>query len=165
LQGRRLTRALYNPKRKTLKQITDHRLQTTDEPMAPDVDEKRLGEKWAYGIMAGFLIGLFLMGLLVFADRRNRATLERITQPTAVGDPITLHYDSKQNPGKEILRWKGEAYFLQTNEPLNLAESDAMKIGMDDSNQIQLYQARNQTDKRLILAKIAPDQFLRLTPR
>jgi hypothetical protein len=133
--------------------------------MAPDVDEKRLGEKWAYGIMAGFLIGLLLMGLLVFADSRNRGTLERISQPTAVGDPITLHYDSKQNPGKEILRWKGEAYFLQTNEPLNLAESGAMKIGMDDSNQIQLYQAQKQTDKRLILVKIAPDQFLRLTPR
>ena len=133
--------------------------------MALDVDEKRLGEKWAYGIMAGFLVGLLFVGLLVFADSRNRVTLERISQPTAVGDPITLHYDSKQNPGKEILRWKGEAYFLQTNEPLNLVESNAMKIGLDDGYQIQLYQARNQTDKRLILAKIAPDQFLRLTPR
>jgi len=159
-----MTRVLQ-PKTRNRLQITDHRLQITDELMVPDVDEKRFGEKWAYGIMGGFLIGLLLVGLLVFADSRNRGTLERISQPTAVGDPITLHYDSKQNPGKEILRWKGEAYFLQTNEPLNLAESDAIKIGMDDSNQIQLYQAQKQTDKRLILVKIAPDQFLRLTPR
>lgn len=133
--------------------------------MVRDLDEKLPGEKWAYGIMAGFLVGLLLVALLVFADNRNRLMLERISQPTAVGDPITLRYDSKQNPGKEILRWKGEAYFLQTNEPLKLAESDAIKIGMDDSAQIQLYQAQKQTDKRLILVKIAADEFLRLTPR
>jgi hypothetical protein len=133
--------------------------------MVHDVDAKLPGEKLAYGVMAGFLIGLMLVALLVFADSRNRVTLERISQPTAVGDPITLHYDSKQNPGKEILRWKGEAYFLQTNQPVNLSESAAVKIGMDDSAQIQLYQTRNQTDKRLILVKIAPDQFLPLTPR
>lgn len=133
--------------------------------MAHELDEKLPGEKWAYGIMAGFLIGLLLTALLVFADSRNRVTLERISQPTAVGDPITLRYDSKQNPGKEILRWKGEAYFLQTNEPLNLSEAVAVKIGVDDGAQIQLYQTQKQTDKRLILVKIAPDQFLRLTPR
>jgi hypothetical protein len=133
--------------------------------MVRDPDEKLPGEKWAYGIMAGFLIGLLFVTLLVFADSRNRATLERVSQPTAVGDAITLHYDPKQSPGKEILRWKGEAYFLQTNEPLRLAESDALKIGTDDSAQIQLYQTRKQTDKRLILVKIAADQFLRLTPR
>jgi hypothetical protein len=133
--------------------------------MVRDLDDHLPGEKWAYGIMAGFLIGWLFVALLVSADSHSRSTLERVSQPTAVGDPITLRFDPKQSPGKEILRWKGEAYFLQTNEPLKLPESDALKIGTDDSAGIQLYQARKQTDKRLILVKISADQFLRLTPR
>jgi hypothetical protein len=133
--------------------------------MVQETDERLPGQKWAYGIAAGFSIGLLLVAVLVFFDARRRTDLEIIVQETAVGDPITLAYDPRSNPGKEIVRWHGENYFLQTNAPINLPEADAVRVGTDDTRKTQLYQARRQSDKKIILVKVAANQFLPLTPR
>jgi len=101
----------------------------------------------------------------VWIDSQNRKNLEKITQPTAVGDPVTLYFDPRDNPGHVVLNWKGQPYFLQTNEPVKLPEFDALKIGKDDKGKIELYQAKKQNDSRVVLVKTGPNQFLRLTPR
>ncbi len=133
--------------------------------MAEDLDARLPGQKWAYGIMAGFSAGLLLVALLLFLDARHRTDLEVVRQPTAVGDPVVVEYDPRSNPGKEILHWNKQGYFLQTNAPLDLPEADARRIGVDDSGKIPLYQTRQQTEKRIVLVKTAENQFLRLTPR
>ena len=78
---------------------------------------------------------------------------------------MTLDFDPRDNPGREVLNWKQQPYFLQTNEPVKLQEFDALKVGKDDEGKIELYQIKKQNDLRVVLVKIAPNEFLRLTPR
>jgi hypothetical protein len=122
-------------------------------------------EKWAYGVMGGFLALMVISALTVWIDGQNRSKWEKISEPTAVGDPTVVDFDPRDNPGREVLNWNGQPYFLQTNEPVKLPEFEALKIAKDDKGKIQLYQAKKQNDKRLVLLKIGPNSFLRLTPR
>jgi hypothetical protein len=122
-------------------------------------------EKWVYGLMGGFLLLMFVVALSVWIDSQNRPTLEKISEPTAVGDPIITNFDPRDNPGREVLRWKEQPYFLQTNGPVKLPEFDAIKVGKDDKGKIELYQVKKQNDLRVVLVKIGPNEFLRLTPR
>jgi hypothetical protein len=122
-------------------------------------------ERWAYGLMGGFLALMFIFALTVWIDSQNRSKWERISEPTAVGDPTVVDFDPRDNPGREVLNWKGQPYFLQTNEPVTLPEFDALKIGKDDTGKIELYQVKKQNDKRVVLLKIGANSFLRLTPR
>jgi hypothetical protein len=122
-------------------------------------------EKWGYGLMGGFLLLTFVIAWTVWMDSQNRGNLEKIMEPTAVGDPVMLGFDPRDNPGRGVLNRKGQPYFLQTNEPINLPEFDALKIGKDDKGKIELYQAKKQNDLRVVLVKIGPNEFLRLTPR
>ena len=122
-------------------------------------------EKWAYGLMGGFLSLMVIVALTVWLDSQNRSNLEKITEPTAVGDPIMLDFDPRDNPGREVLNWNGQPYFLQTNGPVKLPEFDAFKVGKDDLGKIELYQVKKQNDMRVVLVKIGPNEFLRLTPR
>ncbi len=127
--------------------------------------EHSLAEKWAYGLTGGFLAMMFVVALTVWVDSQNRSNLEKITEPTAVGDPVMLDFDPRDNPGREVLNWKGQPYFLQTNEPVKLPEFDAFKVGKEDKGRIELYQVKKQNDLRVVLVKIGPNEFLRLTPR
>ncbi len=111
------------------------------------------------------LVLMFVVALTVWIDYRNRSNLEKITEPTAVGDPMMLNFDPRDNPGREVLNWKDQPYFLQTNEPVKLPEFDALKVGRDDKEKIELYQVKKQNDVRVVLVKIGPNEFLRLTPR
>ena len=133
--------------------------------MDQNANESLPAEKWAYGLMGGFLLVMFIVALSVWIDRQNRTNLEQISEPTAVADPVTLGFDPRANPGREVLRWKGQPYFLQTNEPVKLPEFDAFKVGKDDKEKIELYQVKKQNDLRVVLVKIAQNEFLRLTPR
>jgi len=133
--------------------------------MSLPVDDRLPGQRWAQGLMAGFV--LFLAGItgLVVWERRHRLELEVVRQPTAVGDPVTLRYNPKQNPATEILKWHGQPYFLQSNEVLKVPDYQVSKLARDDSGRIQLYRGRGEDDDRLVLVKIDHDAFLRLTSR
>ena len=133
--------------------------------MDQDASERLSGEKWAYGLTWGFLLVMFIVALTVWIDNLNRTNIEQISEPTAVADPVMLHFDPRENPGREVLQWKGQPYFLQTNEPVKLPDFDALKVGKDDMGKIELYQAKKQNDLRVVLVKIAANEFLRLTPR
>jgi hypothetical protein len=122
-------------------------------------------EKWAYGLMGGFLLLTFVVALATWLDGQNRSTLEKVTEPTAVADAVSIDFDPRDNPGREVLRWKEQPYFLQTNEPVKLPEFDALKVGKDDKGKIQLYQVAKQNDERVVLVKMGRNEFLRLTPR
>jgi len=133
--------------------------------MDRDTSERLSDEKWPYWLTGGFLLLMFIVALTVWIDNQNRANIEQISEPTAVADPVMLGFDPRENPGREVLQWKGQPYFLQTNGPVKLPDFDALKVGKDDLGKIELYQAKKQNDLRVVLVKIAPNEFLRLTPR
>jgi hypothetical protein len=133
--------------------------------MGVDSSDQLPGATWANAIMGGFVALLCLVALSLWLDQSNRKRDEAVSEPTAVADAITLSPDPRENPGKEVLRWKGQPYFLQTNEPAKLWDFEVLKAGKDDSGKVELYQAKRQSDPRLALVKIASNEFLRLTPR
>jgi hypothetical protein len=133
--------------------------------MKREAIERVPAEKWAFGLMGGFLLLTFVIALAVWIDGEKRLILEKVTEPTAVGDPILIDFDPRDNPGREVLKWKEQPYFLQTNGPVKLPEFDALKVGKDDKGKIELYQVQKQNDLRVVLVKIGPNEFLRLTPR
>jgi hypothetical protein len=135
------------------------------QAMDVDSNDRFPGASWAFRLMAGFLVLLCLVAWSVWLNQANRTSDERISEPTAVADEITLEPDPRDNPGKEVLRWKGQPYFLQTNELARIWDSEVLKAGKDDSGKVELYQAKKQNDPRVFLVKIAPNAFLRLTPR
>ena len=133
--------------------------------MGVDSSDQFPGATWANWIMTGFVVLLCLVALSVWLNQSNRKHDELASEPTAVADAVTLSPDPRENPGKEVLRWKGQPYFLQTNEPAKLWDFEVLKAGKDDSGKVELYQAKRQSDMRLALVKIASNEFLRLTPR
>ncbi|HEY0790704.1 MAG TPA: hypothetical protein VGD78_06525 [Chthoniobacterales bacterium] len=133
--------------------------------MSAPVAERVPGYPWAYGLMAGFTVGLFLVTGSVFWDHEHRFGVEVVTQPTAVGDPPVVQYDPRQSPAKEICRWQGVPYYLETNEVFDLPDGEVLKLALDDSQQIQLYRAPLPADPRRVLVKVAHNAFLRLTTR
>ncbi|MBV9488401.1 MAG: hypothetical protein JO069_01580 [Verrucomicrobia bacterium] len=142
------------------------------EPRTPSPERRALnaepcipGQRWAYGLMAGFTALMACVTGTVIWDRRHRSELEVVSQPTAVGDPVTVRYDPKQNPAKEILKWNGEPYFLQTNQVFKFPDQEVLKLARDDSGQIQLYRSAHDPEDRIVLAKIQPNTYLKLTTR
>ena len=133
--------------------------------MGVDSSDQLPGAIWANAIMGGFVALVCLVALSLWLDQSNRKRDEAVSEPTAVADAITLSPDPRENPGKEVLRWKGQPYFLQTNEPAKLWDFEVLKAGKDDSGKVELYQVKRQSDTRLALVKIASNEFLRLTPR
>ncbi len=133
--------------------------------MDSDSEEQLPAGRWVYWLMGIFLTGMLFVSFTVWLDWQNRTNLEQISQPTAVGDPISIGFDPRQNPGHEVLRWKGLGYFLQTNELAQLPDFDVRKAGKDDSGKIQLYQSPKQSDPKIVLVKFASGQFVVLTPR
>jgi hypothetical protein len=133
--------------------------------MGVDSSDQLPGATWANAIMGGFVALVCLVALSLWLDQSNRKRDEAVSEPTAVADAITLSPDPRENPGKEVLRWKGQPYFLQTNEPAKLWDFEVLKAGKDDSGKVELYQVKRQSDTRLALVKIASNEFLRLTPR
>ena len=133
--------------------------------MSLPVNDHFPGQRWAYGLMTGFVVLFAGVAGLVAWERRHRPELEVVRQPTAVGDPVTLRYDPKQNPATEILKWHGQPYYLQSNEVLKIPDYEVTKLARDDSGKIQLYRDDGENDGRLVLVKIGRDAFLRLTSR
>ena len=133
--------------------------------MGVDSSDQFPGATWANGLIAGFVGLLSLFVVSVWLNQSNRKSDEEVSEPTAVADAVTLSPDPRENPGKEVLRWKGQPYFLQTNEPAKLWDFEVLKAGKDDSGKVELYRAKRQNDMRLALVKIASNEFLRLTPR
>jgi hypothetical protein len=130
-----------------------------------DVDESLPVGKWAYGLMSAFLLCLCAVSLAVAVDWQSRHELERIWQPTAVGDPIAVGFDAKLDQAKEVVRWKNTPYYPVQSGVTSLPEYNARKVGLDDGGKIWLYREKNAPQENQIIIKIGASQFLRLAPK
>jgi hypothetical protein len=131
--------------------------------MIRDVDESLPVGKWAYGLMVAFLVCLIAVSWAVAVDWQSRQEIEKNTQPTAVGDPVTIIFDPKKNQTKEIVLWKGNSYSAVPNGVVALQEYNTFKLGLDDSGKIWLYQDKSRPNE--IFVKIGANQFLRLSSK
>jgi hypothetical protein len=134
-------------------------------PMIRDVDESLPVGKWAYGLMLAFLACLVAVSWAVALDWQSRHEIERISQPTAVGDPVTIFFDPKQDQTKEVLRWNGTSYYPIQNGVAWIPEFNARKLGVDDSGKTWVYRDKHRTKENETVVKLGHNQFLRLIPK
>jgi hypothetical protein len=74
-------------------------------------------------------------------------------------------FDTKRDETKEVVRWKGTAYYPVPSGVTSLSEYNAFKIGVDDSGKISVYQAKHPIQEHEIIVKIGANQFLRLASK
>src|SRR6516225_3725114 len=122
--------------------------------MGVDSSDQFPGATWANGLIVGFVGLLSLVALSVWLNQSNRKSDEEVSEPTAVADAVTLSPDPRENPGKEVLRWKGEPYALQTNESAKRFNFEILMAGKDDSGKVGLYRAKRQNDMPLAFVKM-----------
>lgn len=129
------------------------------------MDESLPVGKWAYGLMFAFLLCLGGVCLAVAVDWQSRHELERISEPTAVGDPVVAGFDAKLDQAKEVVRWKSTPYYPVQSGVTSLPEYNAFKVGLDDSGKIRLYREKHPPQENQLIIKIGANQFLRLAPK
>jgi hypothetical protein len=128
-----------------------------------ETDDDFPGGSWGNGLAAVCILLLGFAALTAGLSKLNRYRDEQVLEPTAVADPFTLKPDPRENPGKEVLRWKGQSYFLQTNELVRIPDSEVTRTAQDDSGKVRLYQSKTENDSRSVLVKIGTGEFLALT--
>jgi hypothetical protein len=121
--------------------------------------------RWIFGLLFIFLLGMIFVAVISGFDARNRPYLETITEPTAVGDKTGIGSDPRQNPAGEVLRWNRQPYFLDGNESVKLPEADVLKLSKDDTGKIDLYREDREKDPKVVLVKIGVGEFLKLAPK
>ncbi|HZC36845.1 MAG TPA: hypothetical protein VE242_14575, partial [Chthoniobacterales bacterium] len=88
---------------------------------------------------------------------------ERMSQPTAVGDPITVVFDPGKDQTKEVVRWKGAPYYPVRSGVTSVPDYNAFKLGVDDAGKSWLYRPKHDAKENEIIVKIGANQFLRLS--
>ncbi|MDP9291846.1 MAG: hypothetical protein M3O82_05725 [Verrucomicrobiota bacterium] len=105
--------------------------------MAEPVADQLVGKKWAYALMATMLVGFALATAFMFYDRAHLASLEQISQPTAVGDHAYFPLKSDADPAKSIATFAGRPLFAA--DRMRHRDSEMIKAGMDDSRSFFIY--------------------------
>ena len=127
--------------------------------------DKFQDDRWIYGLMGIFLFGMIVVTVSAVLDSGNRSNLEKIIEPTAAGDDVTVGSDPRQNPGREVLRWKQKPYFLESSDSMKIRESEVIKLAKDDTGKIQIYRQDTEANPNVVLVKIGAGEFVKLVHR
>lgn len=87
--------------------------------------------------MATMLVGFAIATGFMFYDRAHTASLEQISQPTAVGDRAYFPLKSDTDPTKTVASFAGHPLFAA--ETVRHRDSEMIKAGMDDSRSFFIY--------------------------
>ncbi len=139
--------------------------------MSSEEQNKLFGGKAAVILGAVMLAGFGVLSAFAALDRRERATLEQLDQPTAAGDTVVY-----QLPAAAPIPEGGEkpapiAVLTRDGVPLfdrgedDYSDGTMMKAGMDDAGKIPLYRRlRGGKLKESFYLKLGPERFLELGP-
>lgn len=114
------------------------------------------------GLVAGFAV----LALFAALDRKNRTTIEYLTEPSAAGEAAVyvLPEPGSYDPATPILKVKEVPYY--EDDVVRRADGSMMKAGHDDSGQYPLYRRyRNDTLQEEFYLKLAPGKFLSLSTK
>jgi hypothetical protein len=129
-----------------------------------NVSEKILGHAWAARIAATLLLGYAAVALFAAHEKSQRAELERVAEPTAVGDtayfPLPRPWDVK----KPLAVFEGTPlYFMDWS---SLPDSMMQKAGRADSAAFMVYKfhpATSQT-QTLYFLKVNTNLYAAVRP-
>ncbi len=116
----------------------------------------------AAAIFGGAILGGFaLFSLFTALDRRDRTSLEKLEEPSAVGDPVVYHPPAPDAAASPALIRDSVPLFGQRDD--NHTDGAMKKAGMDDSGKIPLYhQIRHGKPGKAYFVKTGPGRYLEL---
>jgi hypothetical protein len=96
------------------------------------------GAKWACGLGGALLLGFAAVTASAIYDKAHLASLETVTEPTAVGDHAFVSPVTRE-PGMTVLTWNGRPLRLGDIKNVSASDPDMLKAGMDDSHAFFIY--------------------------
>jgi hypothetical protein len=115
-------------------------------------EEKPVGDKWAMGIMIGFVASVMIVTFMVITDACRRGDLEIVKEPTAVGEMA--------NSKMETLGYNGVSYRPIDANPIKYPEYNAIKVGMANDGKTWIYHEKEQPS--ILLVKVGSDLFIKI---
>ena len=122
---------------------------------------------WAVRLGIALIAALGAVAIFTCWSASQRAALESVSQPTAVGDTHVIPPDA--DPGKPLGLLNGHG--LVGNERVKARDSHMIRVGMDDSHSVSLYHLEDrEADAQksygkphvVYFLKIASDEYLKV---
>jgi hypothetical protein len=132
------------------------------------------GHRLMLRLGVGLLLALALVLLMVLRDNARRSVLERIEQPSAVGDTHYLHLPDPLPvpPFSAVAALDGEPLYPVGYRRNQKRETDLVPVGRDEAVGVTIYQApaktKDEADKATeptYFLKLAPGDFLKVRRR
>lgn len=127
------------------------------------------GSRAAVVFGIGVLVAFGLNLGLVFKDRLNRRSLEKVSEETAVGDVANYPRPKLVNTSEVVVTFGGQPLYPAESKTIDLRDYEMRRAGRDDSGRYVLYTSSIPSEKDLELTgyyflKTGPDEYLRLEP-
>jgi len=120
-------------------------------------------EPWAAGIGLGVLIVVLGAALFTARERADRAALEEVITPTAVGD---AHYarEPAGGSGPTGLKYRGQELDMVSESKIR--DAKLLRVGVDDSGAWTLYRLEDEKQappKEHFFIKVAENEYMEVT--
>jgi len=119
-----------------------------------------IGAKWAFGLGAALIAGFALVIAFTTRDAAQRATLETVTEPRAVGDERFFPATEPIDVGKPLVTVNGRQLRAVENEFMEHRASRMEKTSEDDSGSFFIYKSLDEPPEFLFL-KASPDKYVK----
>ncbi len=119
-----------------------------------------LGARWAAGLGGALLLGFAAVAAFGVYDKSRLASLETVSEPTAVGDKAFVAPASRE-VGVTVLTWNGVPLRLAELKNVATPDSGMTKAGVDDTRAFTIYKSSAAGDPAFYL-KARDDEFLKV---
>ena len=135
--------------------------------MSSEEQTPLFGRKAAIILGSVMLTGFGVLSLTAALDRRDRASLEKLDNPSGAGDAVVYQRpEATPAPGEapaSVLSLEGVLLFGRGEE--KYSDGTMMKAGVDDAGKIPLYRRlRRGKLKEEFYLKLAPGRYMELGP-
>lgn len=118
------------------------------------------GYAWATRLSGALLLALAVVSVFTFLGRSHRLNLERVDQPTAVGD---LYFVPPAEPNTPLGTFRGQPLIVA--ERVKERDSAMLKEGLDDSQSFTVYRSSDPEESSTFFLKVAEGSYLKILPR
>lgn len=146
-----------------------HQASVTPQSSPPEIAHDTAAKR----IATALLVGVAGVAAFTFFDQQRRAVIERVDEPTAVGD---THFVAPDNAAaaattaaKPLATWKGRA--LIAAERVKIHDNRMLRVGTTDDGALSIYRVDDSAEKNkeragkqrdVFFLKASTDQYIKV---
>ena len=133
--------------------------------MSETQNEPVLGAKCVVRLCAALLTGFAFVTAFAVHDKARLAQLEKVDEPTAVGDAAFFKPPEKFDSGAVFVKLGGQPLHPTGTERYALPDATMIRAGIDDSKAFRLYKSteRGGRDGDYFFLKVGNGQYLEMS--